>query len=206
MRPTWKLAAAIAVSGFAACFNCAAEALTCNSSNSCTSFPGTAGPIDFQNMNSSAEVFVTATPADVYYFDAQNPLGSQGQEAGGIETFLGLSSDPTSVSSATFSGNKTGGTLSGDANIFAIHFDHQELLVVYSSGISSFSISGLGNGDLSDIVSFCDLSSCDPNQRNGGGDSQSAPLPAALPLMGSVLGFGYLVSGWRRRRRTALAA
>jgi hypothetical protein len=34
----------------------------------------------------------------------------------------------------------------------------------------------------------------------------TTPLPAALPLMGSVLGFGYLVSGWRRRRRAALAA
>lgn len=29
------------------------------------------------------------------------------------------------------------------------------------------------------------------------------PLPGALPLLGSVLGGGYLITGWRRRRRSS---
>jgi hypothetical protein len=34
----------------------------------------------------------------------------------------------------------------------------------------------------------------------GTGNQNTTPLPAALPLMGTVLGAGYLVSAWRRRR------
>ena len=34
----------------------------------------------------------------------------------------------------------------------------------------------------------------------------TVPLPAALPLMGSVLGAGWLVSIWRRRKRRASTA
>jgi hypothetical protein len=37
-------------------------------------------------------------------------------------------------------------------------------------------------------------------QVTGGGHQGQTPLPAALPLMGSLLGAGYLVSMWRRRR------
>ena len=37
-------------------------------------------------------------------------------------------------------------------------------------------------------------------QVTGGGGQGQTPLPAALPLMGSMLGAGYLVSMWRRRR------
>jgi hypothetical protein len=35
---------------------------------------------------------------------------------------------------------------------------------------------------------------------SGSGTQGATPLPAALPLMGSVLGFGYFASKWRRRR------
>jgi hypothetical protein len=39
------------------------------------------------------------------------------------------------------------------------------------------------------------------------GDSiSSTPLPAALPLMGSILGAGFFVSKWRRRRQTGPGA
>jgi hypothetical protein len=34
----------------------------------------------------------------------------------------------------------------------------------------------------------------------GGFTANETPLPAALPLFGSVLGAGYLISNWRRRR------
>jgi len=40
----------------------------------------------------------------------------------------------------------------------------------------------------------------------GGGGDVNTPLPAALPLMGTVLGAGYLVSMWRRRRGAAGSA
>jgi len=40
----------------------------------------------------------------------------------------------------------------------------------------------------------------------GGGQQGQTPLPAALPLMGSMLGAGYLVSIWRRRRSRSGAA
>ena len=39
----------------------------------------------------------------------------------------------------------------------------------------------------------------------GGHGGGNAPLPGALPLMGSVLGVGYLVNLWRRRRGVAAA-
>ena len=39
-----------------------------------------------------------------------------------------------------------------------------------------------------------------------GGQGGTTPLPAALPLMGTVLGAGYLVTMWRRRRGAAGSA
>jgi hypothetical protein len=40
----------------------------------------------------------------------------------------------------------------------------------------------------------------------GGGQGGETPLPAALPMMGSMLGAGYLLSIWRRRRGRSGAA
>jgi hypothetical protein len=37
-------------------------------------------------------------------------------------------------------------------------------------------------------------------QVTGGGNQGQTPLPAALPLMGTILGAGYIASIWRRRR------
>lgn len=40
-----------------------------------------------------------------------------------------------------------------------------------------------------------------PSTTGGGGGQNETPVPAALPLFGSVLGGGFLFSKWRRKRR-----
>jgi len=125
---------------------------------------------------------------------------------GDVQTVLGLSSAPTFVAHQNFDGTVSGGT-TGNANIFAVHFDSQELLFVFASGIASFSISGLitggansGTGDLSNIISFCDLISCTPNI-TGGPPPGETPVPAALPLFAGGLA---LFSLLRRRRKQTI--
>ena len=82
---------------------------------------------------------------------------------------------------------KWGVYLGEPANVFAVHFDNKFLALLYEDPISLFLIAGLPNA-VSNIYAFATVD-----------DVPAVPLPAALPLFGSVLAGAYLFSRWRRR-------
>lgn len=82
---------------------------------------------------------------------------------------------------------KGGAYLGEPANVFAIHFDNKFLALLYDDPIWLFLIAGLPNA-VSNIYAFATIE-----------DVSAVPLPAALPLFGSVLVGAYLFGRWRRR-------
>jgi hypothetical protein len=65
--------------------------------------------------------------------------------------------------------------------------------------VFGFNDSGSGDDNHDDFVGIATLAI-------GSNDSGPTPIPAALPLFGSVLGGGYLFSKWRRKRKAAAIA
>jgi hypothetical protein len=120
----------------------------------------------------------------------------------GVAAWIGF--DPgASVGAQTYSGS-TGGTLTlgtgVTANIFALHWDSQEMVLVYDVSLSSFTISGLDQ-NLSGITAFSDCT--DTSCATAGGHSTGTPIPGALPLFASGAGLlGFF--GWRRKRKQTI--
>ena len=65
--------------------------------------------------------------------------------------------------------------------------------------VFAFNDNGSGDDNHDDFVGIAALVAC------GGCGDNITPIPAALPLFGSVLGGGYLFSKWRRKRKNAAA-
>jgi hypothetical protein len=89
------------------------------------------------------------------------------------------------------------------ANVFGIHIGQAEFAFYYTAPITTLQLLLSGGGGLSNIRTFCSLSSC--------GDSinqppTETPLPAALPLFASVIGAGWLAMRRRRKAHEARAA
>jgi hypothetical protein len=119
----------------------------------------------------------------------------------GVAAWIGF--DPgASVGAQTYSGS-TGGTLTlgagVTANIFALHWDSQEMVLVYDVSLSSFTISGLDQ-NLSGITAFNDCT--DISCATAGGHSTVTPVPGALPLFATGLGALGLLARRRKRKQT----
>ena len=102
---------------------------------------------------------------------------------------------PCATNGVVCTSGNTGTYTGPGANVFGIHFDNKFIALLYTTGITSFFITGLPNG-VSNIYAFCSLNSC----IGGGSGNDPVPLPAPFILMGTVLAGTYLVGRWRRRR------
>ena len=146
----------------------------------------------------------TATPGfveSIFSNDSNTNLGNQGHVLTELQTSSWLNTTLTSVTNeggncgsggVTCSSSGNGGSYSGTgANVFALHFGNDELVLVYSAAISNFSISnGLPFG-LSNIQVF------------DGSFGGTTPLPPALPFF--ALGLVMLgLLAWRSSRSASL--
>jgi hypothetical protein len=97
--------------------------------------------------------------------------------------------------------NANGGTFAGPLTFTILNESLGNLVASTGNGTSVlFAADLLGNGNTG-LVGGNDI--CLVNCGTGGGNAGGTPLPAALPLFGSVLGGGFFFSKWRRKRRAA---
>jgi hypothetical protein len=145
-----------------------------------------------------------------------NPTGNgsaiPNQNASDIASFF--TNQGASVTTAEEVSGMSQSSLSGDsitetgtgADLFAIHFDSQELLFQFNYLVTSITISLScptsakcdATNALSNIYAFDDGTFLSPPTKT----VAATPLPAALPLFASGLGAMGLF-GWRRKRRNA---
>jgi hypothetical protein len=153
----------------------------------------------------------TVTPSDFLHaaYYGANP---KPQSSAAIDTLLsgwfGLSL--TSVAQADYCGanglkcTNDKHTLTYDgpaANVFGIHIGKGEFAFYYSQPITELVLTLVGGGGISNIRTYCSLGDCTVLKEGG----TPTPLPGALPMFGAVLGGGWLVNRWRKRRKAAEA-
>ena len=175
-----------------------------------SSFAANSAPLTIDPSNPIDGITWSVTPSDflhsAYYDGNVTP-----QSASNIDTVLSgwFNLNLTLVSQADHCG--LGGLSCNDeqstltytgpaANVFGIHIGGGEFAFYFTAPITTLALVLSGATGISDVRAFCSLSSC--------GDSinqppTETPLPAALPLFGSVIGAGWLAM---RRRRKALQA